>query len=167
MALAKDTVHEQYISVNDEVCPYCGRPLRKRSETQQINTQRRGWLGRLWHGEVPLRIAFWFCFFIPAISINLIAITYPKVILGIVEWLCWLSYINNLGSVAILAVILPCLVYIAYLIICMVIILRSAEAYKGARKWAVFARIYVELFFVNSVSFIVRELLMPFLLIHR
>ncbi|HET6520926.1 MAG TPA: hypothetical protein VFG47_14055, partial [Geminicoccaceae bacterium] len=95
---------------------------------------RRGRLGRLWAGEVPLHRAFWDYAVIGGLAVNL------------TTSLLFLMLISADRPIAALIVGYACSV--PYNVLVLVAVWRSAGRYEGDRRWADLARIVIVIWVV-------------------
>ena len=88
---------------------------------------------RLWHGELPLEVAFWRYAIIDGLVLNILA-TAAALAIVIAEWPVWLALIVHL---------LP----VPYSILACTGVWRSAEHYEGRPDFPRFARTAVVAWF--------------------
>lgn len=98
-----------------------------------------GILAKLWHGELPLYVTFWFF----------------GMIIGTVISICVNTYgleAEHTTNVVRFSWVFAALVYTGFMCVAL---WRSADKYKGAPIWSICARFYSAILFMSFVSFAV------------
>lgn len=143
----------------EEKCLHCGETLQRDTPYgRDADAPASFFLKKLWRGEYPLAVAFWFFYFAVNFAINALFYTNPRLLIALFGLDSERFFIT---------VPLFLLLYFSYLILCLTGVWRSAARYEGRKLWAGLARIYTTLSALNTLRLTYDFILTPLFFLYQ
>lgn len=154
MALIQCPECKHNVSDMAAACLYCGYPLAEMGKRQPRFPPRISFFIKLWRGEYSLSAAFWLYFFTVFFTVNTAIYAFPQMIIRV---LLPPTYGGILLSMA------AFIIYALYLLTCVAGVWRSAYRYKGAKVFALSARVFVICYAFSSLYLTTLGFIFPLL----